>query len=173
MCLFISAHVHKHSIDNWKLKSDRDNIFFSKLELKFLDRFTFITLCPIVIVTMVSLPNDDNSNTDDEARRSTTEDIKEMEELLPSILRAHGVVEAKDGDSINTLDGVHFKGLVCCSFSVVVSVVVAAAVVLYILRFFGMHSLLCFMYGNIYNLCGVSEGVCCTEKCISRLRKRT
>eukprot|EP00815_Leptocylindrus_aporus_P003100 CAMPEP_0116063952 /NCGR_PEP_ID=MMETSP0322-20121206/8772_1 /TAXON_ID=163516 /ORGANISM="Leptocylindrus danicus var. apora, Strain B651" /LENGTH=269 /DNA_ID=CAMNT_0003549771 /DNA_START=90 /DNA_END=896 /DNA_ORIENTATION=+ len=60
---------------------------------------------------MVSLPNDDNSNTDDEARKSTTEDIKEMEELLPSILRAHGVVEAKDGDSINTLDGVHFKGL--------------------------------------------------------------
>ena len=113
-CINISAHVHKHhSIDNWKLESDRDTIFFSKLELEFLDGFTFITLCPIVIVTMVSLPNDDNSNADDEARRSTTEDIKEMEELLPSILRAHGVVEAKDGDSINTLDGVHFKGLVC------------------------------------------------------------
>ena len=95
---------------------------------------------------MVSLPNDDNSNADDEARRSTTEDIKEMEELLPSILRAHGVVEAKDGDSIDTLDGVHFKGLVCYLFSVAVAVLV----VLYILRVFGMHSLLCPMYGNIY-----------------------
>jgi len=43
---------------------------------------------------------------------AATKDIQEMEELLPSILRAHGVVEAKDGDSIDVLDGLYFKGLV-------------------------------------------------------------
>ena len=98
---------------------------------------------------MSDLRNNDASNSHHDnhvtaASAAATNDIKEMEELLPSILRAHGVVEAKDGDSINTLDGVHFKGLVCYLFSV------AVAVVLYILRFFGMHSLLCYMFGYIY-----------------------
>jgi len=49
----------------------------------------------------------------EEARRTTADDIREMEDLLPSILRKHGAVDAKDGDSIDILDGEHFMGLVC------------------------------------------------------------
>ena len=49
----------------------------------------------------------------EEARRTTADDIREMEELLPPILRKHGAVDAKDGDSIDILDGEHFMGLVC------------------------------------------------------------
>jgi len=52
-------------------------------------------------------------NTDGEARKTTPEDIREMEELLPPILRAYGAVHAKYGDSVDVLDGVHFMGLVC------------------------------------------------------------
>jgi len=66
---------------------------------------------------MSDLRNNDASNSHHDnhvtaASAAAKNDIKEMEELLPSILRAHGVVEAKDGDSINTLDGVYFKGFV-------------------------------------------------------------
>jgi len=49
----------------------------------------------------------------DKASESTAENIREMEELLPPILRNHGAVNAKDGDSIDMLDSVHFMGLVC------------------------------------------------------------
>ena len=43
----------------------------------------------------------------------TNEHIMVMEEILPPILRKHGAFGAKDGDSIDILDGVHFMGLVC------------------------------------------------------------
>lgn len=45
-------------------------------------------------------------------RENAAEDIKEIEEILPPILRKHGAVDAKDGDSVDVLDGVHFMGLV-------------------------------------------------------------
>ena len=57
----------------------------------------------------------DNINTstrNDRAWENTAENIREMEELLPPILRKHGAVDAKDGDSIDILDGEHFMGLV-------------------------------------------------------------
>ena len=47
------------------------------------------------------------------SRRTTAVDAREMEELLPPILRAYGAIDAKDGDSIDVLDGIHFMGLVC------------------------------------------------------------
>ena len=43
----------------------------------------------------------------------TNEHVMVMEEILPPILRKHGAFGAKDGDSIDILDGVHFMGLVC------------------------------------------------------------
>ena len=49
----------------------------------------------------------------DKAWENTAENIREMEELLPPILRKHGAVDAKDGDSVDVLDGIHFMGLVC------------------------------------------------------------
>jgi len=51
------------------------------------------------------------------ARATTKDDIIEMEELLPPILRAHGAEKAKDGDSIDILDGVHFMGLVSIRYT--------------------------------------------------------
>ncbi len=39
----------------------------------------------------------------DKASESTAENIREMEELLPPILRKHGAVDAKDGDSVVVL----------------------------------------------------------------------
>ena len=44
---------------------------------------------------------------DDEYRRYTDKNIKEMEELLPSILRDHGVEKAKERDSIRILDSLY------------------------------------------------------------------
>jgi len=58
------------------------------------------------------MTNDNISTDDDEAKKTTPEDIREMEELLPPILRAYGAVHAKYGDSVDVLDGVHFMGLV-------------------------------------------------------------
>ena len=49
----------------------------------------------------------------DKSWENTAENIREMEELLPPILRKHGAVDAKDGDSVDVLDGIHFMGLVC------------------------------------------------------------
>jgi len=47
------------------------------------------------------------------ARITTADDIREIVVLLSSILRKNGAVDAKDGDSMDTLDSVHFLGLVC------------------------------------------------------------
>ncbi len=58
------------------------------------------------------------------SRRTTAEDAREMEELLPPILRAYGAIDAKDGDSIDVLDGVHFMGLVCSRVYSVVGLLV-------------------------------------------------
>ena len=44
---------------------------------------------------------------DDEYRRYTDKNIKEMEELLRSILRDHGVEKAKERDSIRILDSLY------------------------------------------------------------------
>jgi len=46
----------------------------------------------------------------------TNEHVMVMEEILPPpppILRKRGAFDAKDGDSIDILDGVYFMGLVC------------------------------------------------------------
>jgi len=45
-------------------------------------------------------------------RKNVAEDNREIEEILPPILRKHGAVDAKDGDSVDVLDSVHFMGLV-------------------------------------------------------------
>ncbi len=49
----------------------------------------------------------------DKAWENTAENIREMEELLPPILRKHGADDAKYGDSVDVLDGLHYMGLVC------------------------------------------------------------
>ena len=39
----------------------------------------------------------------DKPWENTAENVREMEELLPPILRKHGAVDAKDGDSVVVL----------------------------------------------------------------------
>jgi len=53
------------------------------------------------------------STTSYNARENAAEYIREIEEILPPILRKYGAVDVKDGDSVDVLDGVHFMGLVC------------------------------------------------------------
>jgi len=65
-----------------------------------------------------------STNVNAVARRTTAEDVREMEKLLPPILRAYGAIDAKDGDSIDVLDGIHFMGLVCLRVCSVVGVFV-------------------------------------------------
>ena len=47
------------------------------------------------------------------ARIISADDIREIEVMLSSILRKNGAVDAKGGDSMDTLDSVHFLGLIC------------------------------------------------------------
>ena len=44
---------------------------------------------------------------------NTAENTREIEELLPPILRKYGAVGAKDGDFVDVLDGVYFMRLIC------------------------------------------------------------
>jgi len=58
------------------------------------------------------------ANCNDEARKTTADDIREMEELLPPIMRKHGKGWGDKGIQwrslrIDVLHGVHFMKMVC------------------------------------------------------------
>jgi len=69
-------------------------------------------------IRIMNHTNSANSDDDNVATKTTPEDIREMEELLPPIMRKHGKGWSDKGIkwrslSIDVLDGVHFMKMVC------------------------------------------------------------